>query len=95
MHRRKRRGSVRWVHSSRWRACHHDTPPLRVAGRSKRATYRLPRQRKLSVAQVEAVRAEAGNRTLRELAAEFGVSHETIRTALRLETLSTAACERL
>jgi Bacterial regulatory proteins, gntR family len=70
------------------------SPPLRVAGRSKRATYRSPRQRKLSVAQVEAVRAEAGNRTLRELAAEFGVSHETIRTALRLETLSTAACER-
>jgi len=69
--------------------------PPRVAGRSKRATYRLPRQRKLSVAQVEAVRAEAGNRTVRELAAEFGVSHETIRTALRLETLSTAACERL
>ena len=46
-------------------------------------------------AQVEAVQAEAGNRTVRELAAEFGVSHETIRTALRLETLSTAACDRL
>jgi hypothetical protein len=58
-------------------------PPLRVAGRSKRATYRSPRQRKLSTEQVEVIRADAGNRTLRELAAEFGVSHETIRTVLR------------
>jgi hypothetical protein len=30
-----------------------------------------------------AIRLEAGNRTLRELAATFGVSHETIRTVLR------------
>lgn len=58
-------------------------PPLRVAGRSKRATYRSPRQRKLSPEQVEAIRAESGNRTLRELAAEHGVSHETIRMVLR------------
>jgi hypothetical protein len=58
-------------------------PPLRVAGRSKRAAYRSPRQRKLSAEQVERLRAEAGNRTLRELAAAFGVSHETIRTVLR------------
>ena len=56
--------------------------PLRVAGRSKRATYRSPRHRKLPVEQVEVIRAEAGNRTLRELAAEFRVSHETIRTVL-------------
>jgi len=58
-------------------------PPFRVAGRSKRATYRSPRQRKLSPEQVERIRAEAGNRTLRELAAEFEVSHETVRVALR------------
>ena len=58
-------------------------PPLRVAGRSKRATYRSPRQQKLTVAQVEVIRAEAGNRTLRELAAKFGVSHETVRKLLR------------
>jgi hypothetical protein len=57
-------------------------PPLRVAGRSKRATYRSPRQRKLSPEQVEATRTEASNRTLRELAAAFGVSHETIRTVV-------------
>jgi DeoR/GlpR family transcriptional regulator of sugar metabolism len=37
----------------------------------------------LTAAQVEAIQAEAGNHTLRELAAEFGVSHETVRTVLR------------
>ena len=58
-------------------------PPLRVVGRSKRATYRSPRQRKLSPEQMEAIRAEAGNSTLRELAAEFGVRHETVRNVLR------------
>ncbi len=58
-------------------------PPLRLAGRSKRATYRSPRPRKLSPEQVETIQAEAGNRTLRELAAEFGVSHETVRKVLR------------
>jgi hypothetical protein len=57
-------------------------PPLRVGGRSKRATYRSPRQRKLSAEQVEAIQADAGNRTLRELAAEFGVSHETVRSII-------------
>jgi DNA-binding GntR family transcriptional regulator len=30
----------------------------------------------------------AGNRSLRELAAEFGVSHETIRMALREPALA-------
>ncbi len=30
-----------------------------------------------------AVRANAGNRSLRDLAADFGVSHETVRTVLR------------
>jgi DNA-directed RNA polymerase sigma subunit (sigma70/sigma32) len=54
-------------------------PPLRVAGRSKRATYRSPRQRKLTPDQVDVIRAKTGNHTLRELAAEFGVSHEHVR----------------
>jgi hypothetical protein len=58
-------------------------PPRRVAGRSGRTTYRTPRPRKLSLEQVAVIRREAGNRTLRELAAAFGVSHETIRTVLR------------
>jgi DeoR/GlpR family transcriptional regulator of sugar metabolism len=30
-----------------------------------------------------AIRSEAGNWMLHELAAEFGVSHETVRTTLR------------
>ena len=85
---RKRRGSVS--------SPRHDTrgtepidiaavPPRRVSGRSKRASYHAPRRRKLSPEQEAAIRSEAGNRTLRELAAAFGVSHETIRTVLRQE----------
>ena len=60
-------------------------PPRRVSGRTKRTAYCAPRQRKLSSEQEAAVRSEAGNRTLRELAAEFGVSHETIRAVVRQE----------
>jgi len=54
-----------------------------VSGRSKRTSYHGPRRRKLSSEQEAAIRSEAGNRTLRDLAAAFGVSHETIRTVLR------------
>ena len=43
----------------------------------------MPRQRKLSTEQEAAIRASAGNRSLRELSAEFDVSHETVRTVLR------------
>ncbi len=43
----------------------------------------MPRRRKLSAEQVATIRAEAASRSLRELAAEFGVSHETIRAVLR------------
>ena len=39
----------------------------------------------MSTEQLGLIRAEADNRTLRELAAAFGVSHETIRTVLRKE----------
>ena len=60
-------------------------PPRRVSGRSKRTAYHAPRRRKLSREQAAAIRSEAGNRTLRDLAAAFGVSHETIRTLLRQE----------
>jgi hypothetical protein len=35
---------------------------------------------------VESIRREAGNRTLRELAAEFGVSHETVRVVVNSAT---------
>ncbi len=92
---RKRRGSVQHVQNlpdrpvrvpvpdlrpaavftSRWpsRAAHNDCTPQR---------YR-ERARKLIPAQQSAIRALAGTKSLRELAADFGVSHETIRSALR------------
>jgi hypothetical protein len=60
-------------------------PPRRVNGRSQRSSYHAPRRRKLSPEQAATIRSEAGNRTLRDLAAEYGVSHETIRTVLRQE----------
>jgi hypothetical protein len=41
------------------------------------------RARKLSLEQESAIRALAGTRSLRSLAADFWVSHETIRMALR------------
>ena len=65
-------------------------PPRRVSGTSKRAAYHVPRKRKLSSEQEAVIRSEAGNRTLRELAAQFGVSHETIRTVLRQELSAVA-----
>ena len=60
-----------------------DAPPRRVAGYSRRPSYRAARRRKLSPEQEAAVRAQAGKRTLRELADEFGVSHETVRSIVR------------
>jgi hypothetical protein len=60
-------------------------PPRRLSGKSQRSAYYLPKQGKLTVGQKAAIHSKADNRTLRELAAEFGVSHETIRTALRQE----------
>ena len=56
-----------------------------MSGRSQRTAYHAWRRRKLSAEQAAAIRRQAGDRTLRELAAEFGVSHETIRTVLRRE----------
>ncbi|MCD6031011.1 MAG: hypothetical protein K0S78_3185 [Thermomicrobiales bacterium] len=41
------------------------------------------RSRRLTPAQAEAIRALAGTKSLRSLAADFGVSHETIRAVLR------------
>jgi hypothetical protein len=40
-------------------------------------------ERKLSFEQEAAIRDEAGNRTLHSLAADFGVSDETIRAVYR------------
>ncbi len=86
MHRRKRRGSVA---SPRHGLCGTEpvgvtaVPPCCVAGQSKRVGDHSPRRRKLSAEQEAAIRALAATRSLRTLAAEFGVSHETVRSVLR------------
>ena len=56
-----------------------EAPPRRLSGRPGRASYHAPRRRKRSPEQEAAIRALAGTSSLRPLAAEFGVSHETIR----------------
>ncbi len=58
-------------------------PPRRLSGRSRRDAYQGPRRRKLVPEQEAAIRTRAGIHSLRELAAEFGVSHETVRAVLR------------
>jgi hypothetical protein len=55
--------------------------PLRRCG-TPRPRFRA-RVRKLTIEQVAAIRPLAETQTLRTLDAEFGVSHETIRTTLR------------
>ena len=57
-------------------------PPRRVSGPSQRSSYQAPRRRTLSSEQEAAIRALAATRSLRSLAAEFGVSHETVRAVL-------------
>ena len=59
-----------------------EPPERRKPGGGRRDAYQTPRPRKLSPEHEAAIRAEAGNRSLRELAAEFGVSHETVRAVL-------------
>ena len=54
-----------------------------MSGQSKRASSHIPRQRKLSPEQEGAILALAATRSLRALAADFGVSHETVRAVLR------------
>ena len=61
-------------------------PPRRVSGQSRRASNQTPRRRKLSSEQEAAIRANVRNRTLCELAAKFGVGHETIRMVLHQES---------
>ena len=60
-----------------------EAPSRRVSGRSKRASYQTPRRRKLTREQEAAIRALAAARSLRSVAAEFGVSHEMVRGVLR------------
>ena len=55
-----------------------DPPERKKAGKSGRSTYQQPRRSRLSPEQIEAIH-RSPNRPLRELAAEYEVSHETIR----------------
>ena len=57
-------------------------PARRQVGISARSPYNQPRPRRLTLSERAAVLVAAPNRTLRELAADFGVSHETIRSVL-------------
>lgn len=69
----------------------HDTEPIiialpperRAVGKSGRESYQAPRPCKLTEEQEAELRRMALGRSLRALAAEFGVSHETIRTMPR------------
>ena len=60
-----------------------ELPDRRRVGRSRRDGYQAPRARKLSPDQEAALRRVAPGRSLRALAADFGVSHETVRAVLR------------
>ncbi len=62
-----------------------ELPQPKTVGTSQRSSYQQPRQRKLSPAQIEAIQQRPYH-TLRELAEEYGVSHETIRAARRTRT---------
>ncbi len=50
---------------------------------SRRDAYLQDRPCQLSADKREAIRTLAATKSLRELAAEFGVSHETVRGVLR------------
>ena len=66
-------------------------PPRRRAGQTRRDAYQTPRRRKLSPEQETAIRVKADTCSLRDLAGEFGVSRETVRTVLRDRAPSAAA----
>ncbi len=66
------RPATKFNHSCPPSSPRHDSPPRRYRARA----------RKLTPDQESAIRANADNRSLRELAAQFGVSHETIRSVL-------------
>ncbi len=58
-------------------------PPRRVSGQSGRAVPHVAQPRKLSLDQESAIRTLAQTKSLRSLAADFGVSHETVRAIVR------------
>lgn len=57
-------------------------------GTSRREAYHRPRAQTFIRAEA-VIRRAVGNRTLRKLAAGFGVSHETIRAVARQNLLAT------
>jgi hypothetical protein len=58
-------------------------PDRRRTGTSRRGSFFARRRRKHAPDHEAAIRSTIGDRTLRELAAEFGVRHETMRRVLR------------
>ena len=64
-------------------------PERRKVGKSGRAPYSRQRATRLSAEDKATLRARVESASLRELATEFGVSHETIR-----KTLNDGACVR-
>jgi hypothetical protein len=58
-------------------------PARRAVGRSGGAAYSTQRPRQLADDEQEAIRSLALTRSLRSLAAEFGVSHETMRRVIQ------------
>ena len=60
-----------------------DLRPRRRRHRSGSGARYSVRARKLTPAEDSTLRALAATRSLRSLAAEFGVSHETVRAVLR------------
>ena len=58
------------------------SPVRRTVGISGRAPYARQRPTRLTPEEIATIRANA-DRPLRELAAEYGVSHETVRRAMR------------
>ena len=58
-------------------------PERRLVGASGRDANLQPRGRGLSDDDISAIRSLANTKSLRSLGADFGVSHETVRSVLR------------
>ncbi len=58
-------------------------PERRTVGSSGRAPYARQRPRRLSEDERSAIRSLADRKSLRSLAADFGVSYETVRRVIR------------
>ena len=80
---RKRRGSVSRLRQLDSYVPLADAPERRPVGRSRRNALREPRRPKLTPELVAQLQCAALGRSLRSLAAEFGISHESVRTVLR------------